>query len=94
MKKVLAILLTCMFVFPAIAQELVNVGSREAIVSPEFSGNKVTFRFSAPNAKEVKLYGSWMAAYTDTETLTKNSNGVWELTINTPAPEIYTYNFL
>lgn len=94
MKKVFAILLSCMFVFPAIAQELANFANRETIVSPEFSGNSVSFRLSAPDAKEVKLYGSWMAANTDVKTLTKNDKGTWEVTINTPEPEIYTYNFI
>jgi enterochelin esterase family protein len=89
----------CLFLFFALipllswAQELQNFRPAQ-IVSPEIAGGKVTFRIAAPEANQVKLYGSWMASYTSSESLTKNAEGVWSITINAPAPEIYTYNFI
>lgn len=75
------------------AQELANFASNTPIVSPEIAGNEVTFRIRAVKARDVKLYGSWMADYSDRIDLTENAEGVWEVTIPTPDPDIYTYNF-
>ena len=74
-------------------QELQNFRPQQ-VVSPEIAGGKVTFRIRASEAKQVLLYGSWMASFTSSETLTKDSEGVWSITINTPEPELYTYNFI
>ena len=73
-------------------QELQNFG-RQTAISPEIRDGKVTFRISAPNATSVVLIGSWMAQNTR-ETLTKDENGLWSVTINLPKPELYTYNFV
>ncbi len=75
------------------AQELANFRNQAPIVSPEVGTSSVTFRILAPAASDVKLYGSWMPAYGDRENLTKNENGVWEISVPMPAPELYTYNF-
>jgi len=74
-------------------QELQNF-QRQQIVSPEMNNGRVTFRISAPNANMVVLYGSWMPSFTSREAMTKDANGVWSVTINAPAPELYTYNFV
>ena len=74
-------------------QELQNF-QRQPVISPEIKEGKVTFRISARGASEVLLWGSWMPSFTATERLTKDSTGVWSLSINVPAPEIYTYNFI
>ena len=74
-------------------QELQNARPQQA-VSPEITDGKVTFRIAAREANQVRLYGSWMASSTAAENLTKNAEGVWSITINAPAPEIYTYNFV
>lgn len=76
------------------AQELANFANRTPIVSPEIAGNEVTFRIRAVKARDVKLYGSWMTQNTDAAALTENAEGVWEVTISTPEPDIYTYNFI
>jgi enterochelin esterase-like enzyme len=76
------------------AQELANFMNRTPIVSPDIAGNEVTFRIRAPKARDVKIYGSWMANYSDIETLKENNEGVWEVTIPTPDPDIYTYHFI
>ena len=54
----------------------------------------MTFRLSANYATVVNLYGNWMANYSDVVPLTKGNDGVWEVTIAAPEPEIYTYNFI
>ena len=74
-------------------QELQNFRPQQ-IVSPEIANGKVTFRISAPQAYQVRLYGSWMASFTDTEPLARDTGGIWSVTINAPEPEIYTYNFI
>jgi len=74
------------------AQELQNFRPQQ-VVSPEIANGKVTFRLSAPQAYQVRLYGSWMAQNV-TEPLARDTGGVWSVTINAPSPEIYTYNFI
>jgi enterochelin esterase-like enzyme len=85
-----------MSVGTAFGQELANfAGQRQRIVSPEVKDGKVTFRLSADYATQVKLSGNWMAnPWTGTIDMTKGEGGVWEVTIDAPEPEIYTYNFV
>ena len=82
----------------AFGQELANFarqGQGQQIVSPELKDGKVTFRLNANYATRVQLSGNWMAnPWTGTEEMQKGPNGVWELTIDAPEPEIYTYNFI
>ena len=74
-------------------QELQNFRPQQ-VVSPEIANGKVTFRIAAPQAYQVRLYGSWMASMTVAEPLARDTGGVWSVTINAPEPEIYTYNFI
>jgi len=82
----------------AFGQELTNFafGDRgPQIVSPEVKDGKVTFRLNANYATRVQLSGNWMAnPWTGTEEMQKGPNGIWEITIDAPEPEIYTYNFI
>lgn len=91
MKKWIATAALLCLIVNAFAQELRN--TRQQIVSPEFNANSVTFRIAAPAATDVKLQGSWMKEGDAPTVLTKEEDGVWSVTIDTPAPEIYTYNF-
>ena len=75
------------------AQEIQNF-QRQAVVSPEIRDGQVTFRIQAPNAREVRVSGSWMADRANAPVMTKGENGVWSYTIPTPDPEIYTYAFV
>ena len=77
------------------AQELrnFNFGGARQIVSPEIAGDSTTFRLSADYATVVTLYGSWLPSYGDRIPMVKGEGGVWSVTIETPDPEIYTYNF-
>jgi enterochelin esterase family protein len=87
------ILVLALISLTTVGQELQNFRPRQ-VVSPEITDGKVTFRIIAPEANQVKLYGSWMQTYTSTENLTKDAEGTWSITIDAPAPEIYTYNFI
>jgi enterochelin esterase family protein len=68
------------------------------IVSPEINkDNSVTFRFMAPDAKEVKLSGDWMPAEGWTPgsvIMTKDEKGVWSFTTEVLPSELYSYSFL
>src|SRR6266481_9296717 len=62
------------------------------IVSPEVqSDNRVTFRFRAPNAKEVGL--SLEGAPKDL-TMQKDEHGVWSVTSEPLTPDFYGYSFV
>lgn len=76
------------------AQELANFSRRAPIVSPQIGEKTVTFKISAPKAKLVRLNGSWMADYSSSVNMMKDSAGVWSVSVNKPTPELYTYNFI
>lgn len=79
-----------------------NVYSQQAlwggqqIISPEVKeDHTVTFRFQAPNAKEVKISGEWMQAqgYTPgAESMTKDDKGVWTYTTKPLESDLYGYS--
>jgi enterochelin esterase family protein len=72
--------------FAAVGQQ------QQRVVSPEIAGARTTFRITAPNADAVTLSGNWMGGG-ETLPLTKGPEGLWEVSIATPAPELYTYSF-
>ena len=97
MKKILSLLaVAALAICSANAQELANFSrGQQRVVSPEINGDKTTFRLSANYATIVTLSGSWMEnPYGAGIPMQKGPEGVWELTIDTPSPEIYTYNFV
>jgi enterochelin esterase family protein len=76
------------------AQELANFMGRAPIVSPEIGEETVTFRISAPNIKLARLYGSWMADYSSSINMMKDTAGVWSVSVPKPSPELYYYHFI
>jgi enterochelin esterase-like enzyme len=76
------------------AQELANFMGRAPIVSPEIGEETVTFRISAPNIKLARLYGSWMADYSSSINMVKDTAGVWSVSVPKPSPELYYYHFI
>lgn len=97
MKKLFAIIAAVILSVGATnAQELANFSrGGAALKSPEIQGDKVTFRLNANYATQVNLVGAWMEnPYGSGIPMTKGLNGVWEITIDTPSPEIYTYSFI
>lgn len=66
-------------------------GRGQRIVSPEVHPDKtVTFRFQAPDAKDVKLSTQFVAGL---QQMKKDENGVWSVTLGPAKPDIYPYNF-
>lgn len=62
------------------------------VVSPQvLPDKKVTFRYLAPSAKEVKLGGSQFGA--NQVPMTKDSIGIWSVTVGPVRPDIYPYSF-
>ena len=95
MYKKLIFSVLCLFIFMGtFAQELANFMGAKPIISPEIKDKEVIFRISEPYADTIKLYGSWMEKPTSAVKMTKDKVGVWSVSIPTPAPELYTYNFI
>ncbi len=53
--------------------------------------NKVTFRYLAPNAKEVKTSTQLASG---AQQMTKDTRGVWSVTLGPVKPDMYPYNFV
>jgi len=70
----------------AIAQQSLTIQSPEVQ-----SDGKVTFRFPAPGAKEVKLQ---FEAAPQPSPMTRDDAGVWSLTLGPLDPDIYGYMFI
>jgi enterochelin esterase family protein len=63
------------------------------VISPQIlPDKKVTFRYLAPAAKEVKLSGGQFGAAN--LPMTKDSIGIWSVTVGPVRPDIYPYNFV
>jgi enterochelin esterase family protein len=62
------------------------------VVSPEIHADKkVTFRYLAPSAKEVKLGAQFEKAQVP---MTKDATGIWSVTVGPVKPDIYPYSFI
>ena len=98
MKRLSAIFLgLALLAGSANAQELANFnfGGAPQAKSPDMQGDKVTFRLNANYATQVNLVGSWMEnPYGGGIPMVKGEKGIWEITVDMPSPEIYTYNFV
>ena len=63
------------------------------VVSPQvLPDKKVTFRYLAPSAKEVRLSGGQFGAAN--VQMKKDSIGIWSVTVGPVRPDIYPYNFI
>jgi enterochelin esterase-like enzyme len=62
------------------------------VVSPEVQSDKrITFRYLAPLAKEVKLDAQFDKNKTP---MTKDASGIWSVTVGPVKPDIYPYSFI
>ena len=59
--------------------------------SPVILGDSIVFRVAAPNASSVSLTGQFMQG---SVAMSRNDKGVWSVTVPTPTPDIYPYNFI
>ena len=63
------------------------------VISPQvLPDKKVTFRYLAPSAKEVRLSGGQFGA--SNLLMIKDSIGIWSVTVGPVRPDIYPYNFV
>jgi enterochelin esterase family protein len=88
-KYSLLIIVACSISFFAIAQPPRN--APPVFESHEVQkDNKVTFRYFAPNAKEVKVSTQLAAG---AQSMIKGDSGVWTITLGPVKPDMYPYNF-
>ena len=86
-RSLLLILSKCLFVFANGQPQNTPV-----FESPEVhADNRVTFRYLAPNAKDVKLSAQFEKAPLS---MTKDDRGVWSVTAGAVKPDMYPYNFV
>lgn len=82
----------------AVGQENLDFSGQKDLVSPELNSDKtVTFRFSAPNAKEVLVQGDWIPSegyVPGNAKMKKDKDGVWTYTTEQLHSELYSYSFL
>ncbi|MCF0072729.1 esterase [Dyadobacter sp. CY261] len=63
-----------------------------SIGSPQVhADNKVTFKYYSKTAKKVMVSGEFLDA---PQSMTKDTSGIWSVTIGPVKPEIYPYSFL
>lgn len=97
MKKNLTISVLAFFLlyYTSFSQQALFGGAN--ITSPEInSDNSVTFRFMAPDAREVKISGGWMPMQGWTpgsEKMTKDEKGLWTYTTTALPSDLYSYSF-
>ena len=95
MKKCLFLLATVLITFAVSAQtpapQAHPADPPAPVVSPEVhSDGRVTFRFRAPNAKEVVVHVDGLSAPLPMQ---KDGQGVWSVTTDPLAPDYYDYSF-
>ena len=102
----MAIAAVCLSLAAAQAQQNLNWGQGEQVVSPEVhADNSVTFRMVAPEAKKVQITGDFLPTqkletpYGNYDApgvvdLVKNEKGVWSFTSDKLQPELYMYNLI
>lgn len=87
MKKLIYLLPLLLIVAgDVVAQRRPSVNSPE--VHPDHS---ITFRFFAPSAQQVQLRGEFLS---EPVALTKDTGGLWSVTVPPVKPDIYPYSFV
>jgi enterochelin esterase-like enzyme len=92
MKYPIKILVIALLVIIVLQNETTGQPGRISFVSPEIHKDRtVTFRFMAPNAREVKLSTQFINGQ---QSLTKDDQGLWSITLGPVEPDIYPYCFI
>lgn len=95
LKKVLLLIAAMTLATYAIsAQEMNSLMFRKPVKSPEVTENGITFRFKAPKARKVQVSASWLGYNPANAEMTQGQDGIWSITLDLPAPELYTYTFV
>ena len=97
MKRKVSLLSTAflLMLLPFGAEAQQNVGNATGrVVSPVVNDNStVTFLLDAPKAKAVKVIGDWSESTAGKE-MVKGRDGLWSLTTDRLASEMYTYRYV
>lgn len=72
------------------AQEIGNFRAAR-VVSPELTEDGITFRLRADYATQVSLSVAWQPGQV---AMRRGADLVWSVTLPTPAPDLYSYNFV
>ena len=92
MKVPIKFLVIALWVIIVLQNETTGQPGRISFVSPEIHKDRtVTFRFMAPNAREVKLSTQFINGQ---QSLTKDDQGLWSITLGPVEPDIYPYCFI
>lgn len=104
--KIFFLTVLCFLGLSAQAQQNLNWGQGDPVVSPEVhADNTVTFRMTAPQAQSVQITGDFlptqkmetpMGTYDapGVADLVKDEKGVWSFTSGVLQPELYMYNLI
>ena len=77
---------TILSLLTLLSASIVACAQTSSVVNPD---NTVTFRISAPEAKNVKI----SAQFAPKQDMERGANGVWSITLGPVAPDIYPYCF-
>lgn len=76
------------------AQELFPFEKTDrTVISPEVSGDTVTFRLDASYASYVTIHGSWQQPGSEPVPMFKNRSGIWEVSFTGMFPDLHNYLF-
>jgi len=90
MKKITNITIAYMFIFVPLL--IAQRPGMQTIESPQVHADRtVTFSFKAPEADQVELSTQFIKG---PQALTKDSTGLWTITLGPVEPDIYPYNFI
>lgn len=96
--KILKLMFLLLMANVAFGQENLTFDQHREVVSPEIhSDNSVTFRFLAPDAKEVRIESDFLPGNgfgKGAANLKKGSDGVWSYTSPALPSELYSYKFV
>lgn len=86
----LVFLMSIVYATASSAQQRANT-----VVSPEIGAdNSVIFRIKAPNAKSVRLIGTWLKDLRNTIELTRGDSSVFETKVGPLPADMYEYRFI
>lgn len=91
MKRYLILSICCLLAMSSFGQQA--LGRRPHVQSPVVNADgTVTFNFFDPSAQQVSVSGDFEEIRGTTLQMTKQDNGVWTVTTEPLAPELYSYS--
>jgi enterochelin esterase family protein len=92
MKRQIILTGCCLMMLTCFAQQ--QLGRRPHVISPVVNADgTATFNFYDPTAQTVSVTGDFAEISSKTLAMTKSDNGVWTVTTEPLAPELYSYSF-